>query len=186
MDALTALQTRSSANLLDIPGPTPDQLENLIKAATRACDHKGLKPWKFIVIEGEARAAFGKLMAKVKTISDGKKLDAELETKLNNKALRAPTIIAVAATIQEHEKVPAIEQVLSAGAAAQMIMVAAHAQGLGAIWRSGSLMFSPEMLKGLKLESSDQLVGFIYIGTPKITKPVTETNIDDFIIHWDG
>lgn len=186
MDALTALHTRSSANLLTEPAPTALQLENMIKAALRACDHKNLKPWKFLLIEGEARAAFGELMAKVKSVSDEKELEPEFAAKLRNKPMRAPTIIAVVAKIQEHEKVPAIEQTLSAGAAAQMIMVAAHAQGLGAIWRSGSMMFRPEMLSGLGLDPSDQIVGFVYVGTPKIAKPAPEPVIDDFLVRWNG
>ena len=75
MDALTALHTRNSVNLLTEPGPTPVQLENLIKAGLRACDHKSLKPWKFLLIEGDARLAFGKLMAKVKKQENGGLID---------------------------------------------------------------------------------------------------------------
>ena len=122
----------------------------------------------------------------MKKQENGGLIDPELEAKIESKPLRAPTILAVAAKIQEHEKVPAIEQTLSAGAAAQMMMVAAHAQGLGAIWRSGSMMFSSTMLSGLGLEASDQLVGFLYIGTAKVTKPLAETQIEDFLVRWDG
>ena len=105
----------------------------------------------------------------------------EERAKLLSKPFRAPTIIAVVADIKEHDKVPEIEQVLSAGAAAQMMMTAAFAQGLGAIWRSGSLMFEDRMREGLGLTKKQKLVGFIYVGQIKAAKRVPELKPEDFI-----
>ena len=186
MDALHALQTRNSVNLLTEPGPSPEQLENIIKAGLRACDHANLRPWKYLLIEGDARLAFGELMVTVKEAMDGEAPSEELAQKLRNKPLRAPTIIVVAASVQEHPKVPEIEQVLSAGAGAQMMMTAAYAQGLGAIWRSGALMFQAEMKQGLGLDNNDQIVGFLYFGTPKAAKPVPELQVEDYLTRWSA
>lgn len=183
MDALTALHTRNSANLLGDPGPSDEQLEAIFQAGLRACDHACLRPWKFILIEGDARLEFGDLMVDVKAAIDGE-IDEVTSAKIRAKPLRAPTIIVVAASITDHPKVPEIEQVLSAGAAAQLMMVAAHAQGLGAIWRSGSLMFAPKMRAGLGLNERDQIVGFIYVGTANNVKPLPEHNSDDFVQVW--
>jgi len=184
MDALTALHSRTSANLLDEPGPNDEQLENIVKAALRACDHRKLQPWRFLLIEGDERKAFGSLMAEIKKKSNNGVLSEELTTKLQSKPFRAPTIIAVVAKVQQHEKVPEIEQVLSAGAAAQMMMVAAHAQGLGAIWRSGSMMFSPLMLEGLGLAETDRIVGFLYLGQARVTKTAPELDTSEFLHRW--
>ena len=145
MDAITALLSRNSVNRLAEPGPTPEQIRTIVSAGLRACDHGNLRPWKFLLIEGSARAKFGELMVKVKQAQDGAELPTELAEKLRNKPFRAPTIIVVVAAVQKSAKIPEIEQVLSAGASAQMMMTAAHAQGVGAIWRSGSLMFHAEM-----------------------------------------
>jgi len=186
MDALTALHTRNSVNLLCDPAPNVDQLENIFKAGLRACDHKNLKPWKYLLIEGNARNKFGQLMVDVKTAIEGERLDSGLTEKLLSKPLRAPTIIVVIAHIQQHEKVPEIEQLLSAGASAQMMMTAAHAQGVGAIWRSGALMFRREMRAGLGLDSQDQIVGFLYLGTAAAAKPLAESNTTDFVKRWQG
>ena len=161
MDALTALHTRNSVNLLAEPAPDAAQLDAIFKAGLRACDHKNLQPWRFLIIEGEARKEFGELMASVKQAMEPEPISLELADKLRSKPFRAPIIIAVAAKITEHEKVPEIEQVLSAGGAAQLMMAAAHAQGIGAIWRSGSLMFHPTMLEGLGLDDSHRMVGFL-------------------------
>ncbi len=184
MDALTALHTRVSTNLLCEPAPTKEQLENIFKAGLRACDHRNLTPWKYILIEGGARNRFGELMVKVKTVMDGKPLDSALADKIKSKPLRAPTIVVVVAKITSHVKVPDPEQLYSTAASAQMMMVAAHAQGVGAIWRSGSLMFRKEMRSGLGLNEQDQIVGFIYLGKPSVIKPVPELDYSDFVEYW--
>lgn len=185
MDAITALHSRVSVNLLADPGPSDAQIESIIKAGMRACDHKSLTPWRFLVIQGEARKKFGKLMADTKEKMAGEPLDASLRAKLESKPFRAPCIIAVIAKIVEHEKVPEMEQILSAGASAQMMMVAAHALGLGAIWRSGSMMFDEKMRAGLGVNDKDHIVGFIYLGTPLVCKPVPELDPAEYMELWD-
>lgn len=184
MDALTALHSRNSVNLLCEPGPNKEQLNNIIKAGVRACDHGWLRPWKYIIIEGEARNKFGALLEKTKFSMEQRALSSAESEKIRNKALRAPIIIAVVAKVVEHPKVPEIEQIMSAAASAQMMMTAAHAQGIGAIWRSGALMFEKTMHHGLNLNDNDSLVGFIYLGTPKATKPLSDLNENDFVEYW--
>jgi len=186
MDALTALHSRNSINLLTEPGPNEKQLDNIFKAGLRACDHARLTPWKFLLIENNARLKFGQLMADVKAEIDGAPLSEELKKSIEKKPLRAPTIIVVVASITEHPKVPEIEQVLSAGASAQMMMTAAHAQGIGAIWRSGALMFHPKMHSGLGLEKNDQIIGFLYLGTTKKAKRLPEYDPNNFVQIWAG
>lgn len=184
MDAIQALHSRTSVNLLTEPAPSPAQLDAILRAGVRACDHASLRPWQFLLIEGDARAKFGDLMVEVKEAADGTKLTSEAAEKLRRKPMRAPTILVVAASITEHEKVPEIEQVLSAGASAQMMMTAAHALGVGAIWRSGSLMFDARMRAGLGLKESDQIVGFLYLGTPKAAKPLPNLDPHEFLTRW--
>lgn len=123
-------------------------------------------------------------MVKAQAAAKGAELDPELAEKLKLKPYRAPTILAVAAKIHEHPKVPEIEQILSAGAAAQMIVTAAYAMGLGAIWRSGSLMSTPIMHEGLGLDESHRLVGLIYIGTPKVVKQAPDHPVDQYLSIW--
>lgn len=180
------LHTRNSVNLLSEPGPSAAQLKDILKAGLRACDHKNLRPWKFLTIEGDARQKFGKLMADVKAASEGCPLSIDLRLKIESKPLRAPLIIVVVASITEHPNVPEVEQVLSAGASAQMMMTAAHALGVGAIWRSGNMMFRPEMKAGLGLLETDQIVGYLYLGTPKAVKPLPELELSDFVHAWTG
>ena len=179
--AIDTLTTRVSCNLLEGPGPDDDQINVILRAATRACDHRALQPWRYLLIRGEAQDRFGRLMANIYFQHQGLDETSPEWRKMHQKAFRAPLIIAVIVHLSDDEKVPHIEQEYSAAASAQMIMCAAHAIGLGAIWRSGSIMFHPDMHRGLDLSHNEKLVGFIYVGQPKIVKPVPEVDVSRFV-----
>lgn len=185
MDALTALHSRSSTGQLDQPGPTATQLNNIIQAGLRASDHGLLRPWKFLLIEGSARQKLGELFVDVAT-QDNPALGSEEKAKLQNNPLRAPTIIVAIAKVRPSDKIPAIEQVLSAAGAAQLMLLAAHAQGLGAIWKTGKMAYHPQVHKGLALEEGEQIIGFLYFGTIKSTKPLVTLEVHNFISSWHG
>ena len=104
MDVLDALHTRNSVAQLQEPGPTAKQLDNILKAGLRANDRKHLRPWKFIVIEGDARVKLGELCAE--SLSPLSDTDKEKEL---IKPLRAPMIITVVACIRPENKVPDIK-----------------------------------------------------------------------------
>jgi nitroreductase len=127
LDALEVIQTRNSAARLS-GAVDPGHLEQILKAGFRAPDHALLRPWRILVIEGEARDRLGVLFAQTKLIHDPS-LSSEALAKVKNKPLRAPLILVVAARLVEHPKVPEVEQILSAGAMAQNLMLAAHALG---------------------------------------------------------
>lgn len=181
MDALTALLTRQSVSQVGEPGPSPVQLENILKAGLRANDHGRLRPWHFLLIEGNARRKLGELFVRV-TLQDKPDFPREEQEKLAAKALRAPLIITVIARVRPSDKVPEIEQLLSAGGAAQLMMAAAHAQGLGAVWRTGGLAYDRRIHDGLGLHANDRIIGFLYMGTPKgEAKPLAELEVKQFV-----
>jgi nitroreductase len=183
MEAIEALLNRKSVPRLQEPGPDDAQLETMFKAALRAPDHASLRPWSFIVFEGDDRVELGDIFAQALAKREPDTSDIGLE-KAKSKALRAPTIIAVIAKITEHPKVPAIEQKLSAGAAAQNILLAAHAMGLAGIWRTGAPCFDPFVREKLGASGEDEIVGFLYIGTSNGTPPLPEVDISDHVAHW--
>lgn len=185
MDAMTLLHERSSMGKLTGPPPSPEQLEAIYRAALRAPDHKELRPWRFIEFSGEGLARLGELFAEAEFREDPHSEDATLDA-ARKKPLRAPMIIAVIARVTpDIPKVPKIEQVISAGCAAHGIMLAAHALGLGAMWRSGKYAFDPTVRKGLGLGEDDEIVAFLYLGQlAGRHKPLAEHRIDDFLEHW--
>lgn len=186
MDALDALINRVSAPRLIEPAPTAEQREQLFRAALRAPDHGQLRPWRFLTIEGEARHALGELFAEAIA---GKYPDADEEalTKARNMPLRAPLLIVVIARTQEHPKVPAQEQVLAAGCAAHGILLAAYAQGIGAVWRTGELSHDRHVDAGLGLAANEQIVGYLYLGTPeRELRTAPRLAVEDYVCAWPG
>ncbi|MGE4533458.1 nitroreductase family protein [Halomonas sp.] len=185
MDAMTLLHERSSMGKLMGPAPSPEELEAIYRAALRAPDHKELRPWRFIEFSGEGRERLGELFAEADYREDPHVGDAALDA-ARKKPLRAPMVIAVIARVTpDVPKVPKMEQVISAGCAAHAILLAAHALGLGAMWRSGKYAFDPVVRKGLGLEEQDEVVAFIYLGRlGGRHKPLPEHDIGSFVERW--
>lgn len=183
MDALQALHTRNSAPRLT--GKVPkESLTEIIKAGLRAPDHAQLRPWRFLVIEGEGRDRLGELFVRAKRAKSDDETEDSLK-KIRAKPSRAPLIIVVAARVTPHPKVPEIEQILSAGAAAQNMMLACHALGLGAIWRTGSMAYDGLVRDGLGLLETDSIVGFLYIGEiDGRVKHLPEHDAATFVNRW--
>lgn len=142
MEALDALLTRVSHARLSDPAPSPEQLDRLFRVALRAPDHGQLRPWRFIVVEGEGRRALGDLYARALA---SRQPDAAEEAlaKARNMPLRAPLLVVAVACLQDHPKVPHGEQLLAAGCAAHGLVLGAYAQGLGAMWRTGEMATDP-------------------------------------------
>jgi nitroreductase len=183
LDALEVIQTRNSAARLS-GAVDPGHLEQILKAGFRAPDHALLRPWRILVIEGEARDRLGVLFAQTKLIHDPS-LSSEALAKVKNKPLRAPLILVVAARLVEHPKVPEVEQILSAGAMAQNLMLAAHALGYGSMWRTGSMTYDPLVAQGLGLEPSEKMIGFLYVGKIEGNqKALPEHDPEHFVTRW--
>lgn len=179
--ALALLQQRVSHPRLSEPGPSQTQLAELYAAAMRAPDHAWLRPWRFIEVSGEDRTRLGESMA-TSARSDNPDLTDKQYQKLLNSPLRAPLVLIAWANITDHPKVPAIEQILATGAAVTNLINAAHALGIGAVWRTGSPAYSPALKQALGLAEKDHLVGFIYLGTPTgEDKPVPTLNPADYV-----
>ena len=163
MDTIEALTTRSTAKSYgDIP-PTKDHLATILEAAVRAPDHGRLRPWRFMLIEGAQRQKFGDILAaaalrRTPALSAG---DLQRE---RDKAMRAPLVIVVACRAVPGTKVPIIEQILAAGAAAQNILLGLHNFGYAAAWKTGDSAYDPEVKKALGFAVDDHIVAFIFAG----------------------
>jgi nitroreductase len=181
-EVVDSIMSRASAVTLKDPGPTPDDLRLILKAGTRAPDHGKLQPWRFVVIEGTGRDRLGDVMAE--TLKARKPDITEIELKREkDKSFRSPTIVAVGAKITEGKIMP-VEQMLAAAAAAQNIILAAHALGYGTMWKTGDGAYDDTVKKFLGFDHGDSIVGFIYIGTADMMpKNYRETKLDEVISH---
>ncbi|MBP8065108.1 MAG: NAD(P)H nitroreductase [Aeromonadaceae bacterium] len=179
MDALSLLLHRQSIAQLQEPAPCGEVLERILQAGLRAPDHGALHPWQFLLAQGDGRQRLGELFAEVAL---AREMSPDVIEKARKAPLRAPLVITVVARIQPHDKVPPLEQQLSAGCAVMAMQMAAQAQGFGGIWRSGWFIFDRLIHQALGLHESDQIVGFLYLGTPATTpKPPRLLASDAFI-----
>jgi nitroreductase len=162
---LDVLRTRRSVapHLLGEPGPTAAELEALLTIAARVPDHGRLTPWRFIVIEGEARARIGETIAAA-FVADQPQADPSRVAQERNRLARAPTVVAVVSRAKPHVKIPEWEQALSSGAVAMTLVIAANAMGFSTSWLTEWYAFDRRVLDVLGLEPDERIAGFVHIG----------------------
>ncbi len=164
MELLAAIGSRSSAARLTAPGPTPEHLGLILEAAARAPDHGRLKPWKIMVLDEGLRAAFASAAAAAKR-TRAPMTDEQFAAE-RDKVLRSPTIVVIACTVRrEQTKIPEIEQIVAAGAAAENLFLAAHALGYGVMWKTGAAAYDAGVKAELGLDARDHIVGIMHLGT---------------------
>ncbi len=184
MDALDLLLNRVSVPRLVAPGPDAGQRELLFRAALRAPDHAQLRPWRFLTVEGEALTQLGELFAQG-LLATNPEAEAPALDKARAMPLRAPLLVVVIARLQAHPKVPEQEQLLAAGCAAHGLLLAAHAQGIGAVWRTGELAYNATVASGLGLARDERIIGFLYLGTAeRELRTAPQLSLDDFVRAW--
>ncbi len=164
LDALHSLINRRSCGALKAPAPDGDALARIYQAGLRAPDHGGLQPWRFIEVREERREALGDIFAEA---ARRQSMDDAGILKARRGPERAPLIIVVVTLLQEHEKVPLVEQRLSAGCATMAMQYAAQLQGFNGMWRTGWLAYDSYVQQALGLSDQEEICGFLYLGTPK-------------------
>lgn len=187
---LDLLFRRRSIGRLTEPAPDADQLDLILRAAAAAPDHGELRPWRFVVLRGAAKDAFGAVLAEaylrrvesVGAIPEPAKLDKE-RTKLG----RAPVVVIVCAVNRHADKIPWLDQLGAANAAAQNLLLAATALGYGSMWRTGEPVFDEHVKAAIGLDDQDAIVGFCYLGTPHEggAKPPNAPSLDGLVVHWE-
>jgi nitroreductase len=166
-DTVALLQQRRSVapQLLREPGPGPAEIETLLGIAARVPDHGRLVPWRFILIEGEARARIGAAIAAAFR-ADQPEADEGKVAFERNRLARAPLVVAVVSRARPHAKIPEWEQALSGGAVCMNLLNAAAALGYGASWLTEWFAFDRRVLDALGLAADERMAGFVHIGTP--------------------
>ncbi|MGE4373622.1 MAG: nitroreductase [Xanthobacter sp.] len=166
-EALELLRTRRSFRLMDLKAPAPagEDLETLLTIASRVPDHARLAPWRFILFEGDARARAGEVFARIWS-QDNPDADEQKLNEERSRFLRSAMVIAVVFSPQHHPKIPEWEQMMSAAACCQNILLAAIALGYGATWITEWPAFDARARDALGLKEQERVAGFMYVGTP--------------------
>ena len=168
MQAIDLLLNRHSTPQLTEPAPSTEHLEKILKAGCKVPDHGGLRPWHFTIAKG---AGLQRLSGVFVNVGQSKSADEAKLAKLAKMPFRAPIIITVSTKRVEHEKVPFQEQLIAAGCAVHAMQMACVALGYGAMWRTGDLSYEPMVKEALNIDAADEIVGFLYLGTPKKEVP---------------
>lgn len=182
--ALDFLLTRRSRPARTLAAPAPDRatLRRILTAAARSPDHGKLEPWRFIVLEGAARARLAQLIGR---LGPGLGRSPEEVAKACAQYTDPPLTIAVIEVPKPSDKVPRIEQSYSAGAVCLALLNAALAAGFGANWLTGWPVGEPAFLtEGLRLAAPERVAGLIHIGTETIVPPERPRPDIEAITQW--
>jgi thiosulfate/3-mercaptopyruvate sulfurtransferase len=159
---LDLLIGRRSAAALTTPAPTDDQLAAILRAAASVPDHNKLRPYRFVVVRGEARQRFGAALA-ASAIEAG--ADDITIAKASRKPFFGPLLVAIIASPVSHNSVPVWEQVATASLTGYAMVLAAAAVGVGAAWKSGRHLDEAPIVRLLGMGPDEQLLGWINLGS---------------------
>jgi nitroreductase len=183
-ELLELMCKRVSSPRLEGPAPSGKVLASILQTALRAPDHMLLRPWRYLVVEGDARAQLGELLCDAALKDSPALTNAQCE-KYRAMPLRAPMIVVGISENHAHKKVPVAEQIVSCGVGIGYMLLALQSVGFGGVWRTGPMATNSVVKKGLGIQGDETLVGFLYIGTPKgELKPVPELNTSDYFHKW--
>jgi len=179
MDVFEAIHTRYSQGKVK-PDPLPRELiEKLLDAAVQAPNHYKVRPWRFIVLTGEGRNKLGDVMCASQQ-ERHPEFPQEAFDKTRSLPLRAPVVIAVGVDPPSEVRVLEIENICAAAAAIQNLLLAAHAMGLGAKWRTGEWARDAKVKEFLGFGSDQYIIGFVYIGHPEfVAQPAPRSSFED-------
>ena len=181
--ALDQLLSRRSVGPLQDPAPQGADLDLILDAALRAPDHGKLRPWRFVVIRGEARLAFGEKLAEAAARRDPTNA-AALGERVRGWVRRNPMLIAVGAIVKPGN-IPEVEQTLAAGAAAMNMLNAIHLLGYGGMWVTGANTYDANVNALLGFEAPSRLVGFVSVGTPvSAAAPMARPDRSAHVAEW--
>jgi nitroreductase len=170
------------------PGPNAEQLETILAAGLRVPDHGRVEPWRIQVLHKQAQASLAEVCRAIFERENAASSSALIEAE-HERMQRSPVLLVVSShpDPQRFEKVPAMEQLLSAGALCQNMLIAAQALGFGAQWITGWPAYHPEIRMALGHSAETDIVGFVHVGTP--SEPPRERPRPDpeaIVSEWPG
>ncbi len=186
LEFLRSRRSVPAAQLLP-PGPTPEQLREIVATSVRVPDHGKLTPWRLIAFTGDAGARYGEALAALHARIDPGVPAAKL-AKDRDRFAHSPLVLAVIARIDEHNpKIPAQEQLLSAGCLAFNLLLAAQAAGFAAQWLTGWSCYDRDAARLLGLADHERAIAYIHIGSRGAEPPErTRPDVEAVLSAWQG
>ena len=183
------LFARRSTGRLVAPAPAGEDLQTILRAAAAAPDHERLRPFRFTILEGAAKDAFGQVLAGAYTArcaAAGVEPVPAKREKERTKLGRAPLVLVVSAVHRPTAGVPWDEQRAAAAAAAQNACLAATGLGYGSMWRTGDPAYDPNVKAALGLDASDAIVGWLYLGSYRdgAAPAPNDPSLEGLLLPW--
>lgn len=183
---LDLLRTRRSIVARDMgqDGPSAEQLEDILRAGLRVPDHGKLAPWRFIVFEGTARKQFGGVLERA-YLASGMPDEDDRRQFERERFLRAGAVVAVVSIVNPESKIPGWEQVLSAGAVCQNMLIAATAHDLAAQWLTEWYAYDDMVNQALQLHENERVAGYLYFGSVvNVPSERVRPDFEDKVSRW--
>ena len=176
-----ARRRSASAATLRAPAPNPEQLQDLLRLAVRVPDHGKLAPWRFILLEGEAKTRFADTLEKIAAgASDAEKRKGALFK------LKIPPMAVVVVSRYTEGKIPEWEQRMSSAAVCANLIIAAQAMGFGANWITDWYAYDERATELLGLDEDEKVTGFIYLGTPEeAPQERVRPDVETLVSWWE-
>lgn len=168
--ALGLLLNRRSCHSVRAPGPDDAELALILRAALRVPDFQRLRPYRFLAARDEGLDRLGQAMQRAALAAGRSKAEIARTPRMPH---RAPLVITVVASPRPSTLVPLFDQQLCAASTVLTLQLAARALGYGGLWRSGWLMYDRGFHRELGLDEDEQIVGFLYLGTPQRAEETT-------------
>lgn len=180
------LKMRRSVKSVDMfaPAPSKAELQEILTIAARVPDHGRRVPFHFMVFEGGTRALVGEKIAEIDAKENPMATEKKMEIE-ENRFSRAPLVVAVIYR-KRQGKHPLWEQMLTAGAVCQNMLLAADAYGYAGQWLSEWYAYNEEFRTFLGLDERDVVAGFMHIGTPPLEKPEERErpDLNKIVTYW--
>jgi len=178
----------TSAKYLTHPGPTDDELAEVLRAAVAVPEHGAIRPWRFLVVREPGQARLSEAFVADLLAEDPNAPEEEI-AKRRDGPLRSPLLLVVTVSPRAHPKVPEVEQVVSGGLCAYVIQACFQDMGYGAVWVTGKPAYSHRIKAALGLEATDHIVGFVHVGTRAPEADGRRKSRPDpagFVAEWPG
>lgn len=187
MDAYEAIMTRRMVSKMSDRRPSEADIRAVLDAAVRAPTHYLTQPWRFLVLTGRALDQLGEAMARrvIQESAGAPDIDTQIAFE-RARPHRAPVIVVMVYVASDHPKAIEIEDRYAVGAAVENLLLAAHARGLGAYWRTGPAATDPFVREFLGIGESEEIAGFVYLGYAAEERPPTRRESPEARTEWRG
>ncbi len=182
--AFLAMRRSISKQALRAPGPSAEELDELLYVAARVPDHRKLGPWRFIVFEGETRTSFGEKIAQVFKAKTPGATDKQIDEE-RARFLRAPVVVVIVSSPVDDGRTPVWEQELSSGAVCFNLLLVANASGWAGVWLSEWLAFDKDIAREMGLEEHERVSGIMYLGSTDMDPPERpRPDVKERTVRW--